>query len=72
MSTNISTTFIRSAEDARHQAALPCHDHQEPEEVLHVRGASARRQERPPPLPRLQLPEHDARQAVHLHHAHAS
>ena len=29
-------------EDAGHQATIPGDDHQEPEEVLHVRGAGAR------------------------------
>lgn len=41
------------------------------EEVLHLRGAGPRRQERAPPIPRLQLPEHHAREALHLHDAHA-
>jgi len=41
------------------------------QEVLHLRGAGPGRQERAPPLPRVELPVHDAREAFHLHDAHA-
>ncbi|CAK0906829.1 unnamed protein product [Prorocentrum cordatum] len=57
--------------DAGDQAAVPGDDHQEPEEVLHLRGHRARRQGGPAPLPRVELPEHHPREAVHLHHADA-
>ena len=36
--------------------AVPRHDREEHEEVLHLRGAGARRQERQEEIPRLQLP----------------
>ena len=45
-----------SQEDARHQAALPRHDRQEHEEVLHLRGPGPGRQERAAEVPREQLP----------------
>ena len=62
----------RSKEDARHQAAFSRHDHQKFEEILHVRSASARRQERASTISRQQLSEHDSREAFHLHNAYAS
>lgn len=61
----------RRRQDSGDQAPLPGDDPQEPQEVLYVRGAGAGRQKRPQEIPRLQLPEHDARQAVYLHDAHA-
>ena len=45
-----------SQEDAGHQAALPRHDRQEHEEVLHLRGPGPGRQECAAEVPREQLP----------------
>ena len=60
----------RLQEDAWHQAALPGDDHQEPQEVFHVRSAGTRRQERQATLQGQQLPEHDQSETLHLYHAH--
>ena len=40
------------------------------EEVLHIRGASAGRQEREEKIQSLQLPKHHQSEALHLHDAH--
>jgi len=60
----------RPQEDPVHQTPLPGHDYQELEEILHFRGPSFGRQERPQALPCLELPVDHPRKALHLHHAH--
>ena len=57
-------------QQARYQTAVPGDDHQEHEEILHLWGDGARRQEREEAVPGQQLSEYDACKAVHLHNAH--
>jgi hypothetical protein len=40
------------------------------EEVLHIRSAGARRQEREEAIQSIELPEHHQSEAIHLHDAH--
>eukprot|EP00434_Breviolum_minutum_P019292 symbB.v1.2.017004.t1/scaffold1286.1/size126767/6 len=65
---HLSCRFIQ---DFGHQTSLPRDDHQEPEEVLHLRGHRLGRQGGSSTLPRLQLSEHHEGEAVHLYHADA-